>query len=281
MKLPAPASLLNRRAALLLPALLLNGIRPPPAFGSQERTTAQTIGLEDSDSSAIPGLVWGGNRRCDPTDASCTQGGREQELAASQPVPPKLGAKLDRVVLDLTTAGSEPLGRLYLGLSREAAPESVQWFVSLAKGQLTTGLGEDPAKLERSNLVRIERDRAVVLGALTQRGGIKRIEPGVTRPKVVPVQPPQTADSNSISHAAAGLLSVRKGGGSFEFTITPRANTNLDRDNIVVGSVLDAESMAVLERLNNLPTNNYDRGPLVAVKVAHVTVLDGEAEGGA
>ena len=57
-----------------------------------------------------------------------------------------------------------------MGLSREAAPESVQWFVSLAKGQLTTGLGEDPAKLERSNLVRIERDRAVVLGALTQRG---------------------------------------------------------------------------------------------------------------
>ena len=82
MKLPA--SLLSRRAALLLPALLLNR---RPAFAGQERTTAQTIGLEDSDSSAIPGLVWGGNRRCDPTDASCTQGGREQELAASQPVP--------------------------------------------------------------------------------------------------------------------------------------------------------------------------------------------------
>ena len=206
MKLPAPASLLSRRAALLLPALLLNGIRPPPAFGSQERTTAQTIGLEDSDSSAIPGLVWGGNRRCDPTDASCTQGGREQELAASQPVPPKLGAKLERVVLDLTTAGSEPLGRLYLGLSREAAPESVQWFVSLAKGQLTTGLGEDPAKLERSNLVRIERDRAVVLGALTQRGGIKRIEPGVTRPKVVPVQPPQTAEVRDMVEQHMGSL---------------------------------------------------------------------------
>jgi len=54
---------------------------------------------------------------------------------------------------------------------------------------------------------------------------------------VFPVAPPLNDDSNGVRHDAAGLLSVRRGGGSFAFTLTPRPNPDLDRDGIVIGQV--------------------------------------------
>ena len=55
--------------------------------------------------------------------------------------------------------------------------------------------------------------------------------------------------------------------------IDARANVELDREWLVIGQVLDAESMRVLARLNALPTNNYDQAPLASVKIARVVPL--------
>ena len=77
--------------------------------------------------------------------------------------------------------------------------------------------------------------------------------------------------TNAIKHGMSGLVSMRRGGGSFELTLTPHANTALDADNLVVGLVLDG--MDVLERLNTLPTNNYDRAPLATVKIIGCKIL--------
>ena len=41
----------------------------------------------------------------------------------------------------------------------------------------------------------------------------------------------------------------------------------------LLAQVLDAAGMSVLERLNNLATNNYNRGTLVVVKVDRIKVL--------
>ena len=49
-----------------------------------------------------------------------------------------------------------------------------------------------------------------------------------------------------------------------QFTLTPRANMALDRENLVIGKVLDADGMELLARLNSLPVNNYDGGPIRA-----------------
>jgi peptidyl-prolyl cis-trans isomerase B (cyclophilin B) len=90
---------------------------------------------------------------------------------------------------------------------------------------------------------------------------------------VFPVTPPPNDDSNAVRHDAAGLLSVRRGGGSFTFTLTPRPNPDLDLDEIVIGQVLTREGMQVLERLNALATNNYSRGALAKVVVERARVL--------
>lgn len=89
----------------------------------------------------------------------------------------------------------------------------------------------------------------------------------------VPVKPPTNDDRNSISHDQPGLLSVRRGGGSFQFTLTPSANPELDRDNLVIGKILDEGSMELLARLNSLPVNNYDGAPLAKVQVSAVRLL--------
>ena len=66
---------------------------------------------------------------------------------------------------------------------------------------------------------------------------------------------------------------MRRGGGSFSFLLTPDANPALDREWIVIGQVLDNESMQILARLNSLPTNNYDQTPLAKMKIERVVPL--------
>lgn len=96
---------------------------------------------------------------------------------------------------------------------------------------------------------------------------------GQTRPVLVPVAPPTNADANEVRHDAAGLISVRRGGGSFAFTLTPRPNPDLDRDYIVIGQVISAQGMKLLERLNGLATNNYNRNALAKVVIERARVL--------
>ena len=102
-------------------------------------------------------------------------------------------------------------------------PTLADAFVRLGRGMLTTGENEEPASLERSTAVRILRNEAVVLGALRKPGGSTLLVAGQTRPQRVPVAPPKYDDDNNLSHDAAGWLSVRRGGGSFEVGLARRS----------------------------------------------------------
>lgn len=264
MRIPS-AQVLSRRLVLMLPALALQPATRPAVA---DRVTAQTVGI---DSDSLLGIVWGGRERCDPTQTTCSKGGVSAVASAVQPVPNVEQLVTDRVALNITVSGV-PAGRITLGLWRDAAPVSVDTFVRLARGTMRNEDDEEPASLIGSGTVRVQRDRAVVLGALTRPGGSTSIVPGRARPVRTPVQPPSNKDLNQLSHSTAGLLSMPRGGGSFQFTLTPRANAALDRENIVIGQVIDQEGMEVLERLNALATNNYDQNALAVVKVSHISL---------
>ena len=60
------------------------------------------------------------------------------------------------------------------------------------------------------------------------------------------------SDSNGLRHDRAGLPSMPRGGGAFDFGLTLGADPSLDRDNLVVGQLLAGGD--VLEALNALPT---------------------------
>lgn len=261
----------NRRAAGALLTTLWASALPPAAWAG-DRITAQSVGIDQKPLGDFS-IVWGGNKRCDPTDTGCGQGGRSdaESVAQVQPLPNLSNVKVtDRVSLEVSVS-SQSEGTLVIGLFREEAPNAVDTFVRLCAGTLKNEPEEEPAGLARSTAARVIRDRALVLGSLKQQGGSTQLVAGRTRPQRFPVQPPLYSDANGLSHTAAGLVSVRRGGGSFEITITPRANTDLDREWIVIGEVLDG--MELLERLNVVPTNNYDRQPLVTIKVERVFIL--------
>ncbi len=50
------------------------------------------------------------------------------------------------------------------------------------------------------------------------------------------VAAPRNEDANALKHVA-GSVSIRKGGGEFEFTIAPGPSQELDEENIVIGQV--------------------------------------------
>ena len=49
---------------------------------------------------------------------------------------------------------------------------------------------------------------------------------------------------------------MRRGGGSFDFTIAPRPNADLDKGNIIIGKVI--EGVDVIEEINDIPTSRED-----------------------
>jgi len=238
------------------------------------RIRSQSVGITQR--SALLGdytFVWGVKGTCDPLDPTCSEKGNLTGLAV-QSIPPEKQKVTDRVRFDISL-GRKKEGALTFGLWREAAPDAVDAFVKLSKLEYKPLPDDAPAGYRGASLVKIQNDRFIQFGSLQQTGGSTKFVRGVSAPQTVPCAPPVTSDKpNGISHDAAGYLSVRKGGGSFDFSITTRANPDLDRDNIVIGELTDEDSMRLLERLNILPVNKYSGGgPLANVDINRVQVL--------
>ena len=83
-----------------------------------------------------------------------------------------------------------------------------------------------------------------------QRG--KRIDAGALQGKFALRQAPATplTEASTLSHDAAGLLSVKRGGGSFDFGISTAPLPEYDEDFAVIGRVVEGmDSIAALDQL--------------------------------
>ena len=101
-----------------------------------------------------------------------------------------------------------------------------------------------PVSLEGSQVWRIIQDKRIDLGRLAGKFALRRA--------------PITTDANTLRHDTAGVVSARRGGGSFDFTIAPGPNAALDGDNVVFGAVL--EGLDIVDRLNRTPVKLYAGG---------------------
>ena len=159
--------------------------------------------------------------------------------------------------------------RVRLGLFGDDAPESVRIFKQLLEGTLRA-----PCRRDESS-----DDEMVARSALTKKGVYKQCDAGAERPvslaqsqvwrivqgkridagavkgvfamRLPPSTPPDEA--LRLSHDAPGLLSVRRGGGSFDFGLMPAAAPELDDAYVVIGRALDAESLATISAMDVLP----------------------------
>merc|ERR1712242_445399 len=60
-----------------------------------------------------------------------------------------------------------------------------------------------------------------------------------------------TKETNSLRHDVPGRVSMKKGGGTFDFTIAPVADAKwLDKTNVVIGQVL--EGMDLVDAINDV-----------------------------
>lgn len=152
--------------------------------------------------------------------------------------------------------GEAPQQSLMLGLYGGLAPSAVALFEQLCAGTL----GNDLTYVG-SSVSRIEHDKLIIAGSLaggSTRSVSRRIDgTGYVRLEAINRASEFTNnDRNGLSHDRAGLVSVRKGGGEFEFALTPAPNPTLDATRIVIGAVLgdiDGASMRLVAAINDLP----------------------------
>lgn len=173
-------------------------------------------------------------------------------LAVADDAAPPIVTSKARITIAIGTAEPQTMT---VGLYGQAAPQSVQLFLDLCRGSIM-GSGDVGLSYRGSSCTRVERDRTIVLGHLAA-GNAQTIErsidsTGYVRSTLVNLADSYTnEDANGLSHDRAGLLSMRKGGGEFEWVLTPAANPALDSSRIVVGEVL--ENAALVAALNDVP----------------------------
>ena len=214
-----------------------------------------------------------GGHRLQPSRVACarapSRAGFSPRRSRSRPRPPYRARpstpKWDVVALELRIAGADDATapRSEIGLFGRAAPEAVGVFLDLARGELRAPCAE----ADESGPYRIAAGKRRVERECRSLGGLgvsyvgsqvwrivrgKRVDFGRVSSDFAARVPPTTAASDGaesgLRHDAPGVVSMRRGGGAFEFTIAPAANPALDRENVVVGRVL--RGLDVLTRLD-------------------------------
>lgn len=185
-----------------------------------------------------------------PLPDAATAADAETEAPAAAVAASTADAKVtDRVYFDVKIAG-KPRGRLTLGLFGEEAPACVETFKTISSGALK-GRGGRRAGYAYSTGQKVVRDRFVELGHVVQIDAINQ-NAGVAQRQLVQIMPPENRESNGLTHDARGVVSVRRGGGRFEFDIALAEDKRLDKENVVIGRVVGGEE--VLEMLGKVPT---------------------------
>ena len=217
------------------------------------------------DIDAALGIAWGGRDRCDAADPLCGADGQRRDApveAASVPVVDSAVTKITTVTyLDVEIAGS-PAGRITIGLYGDAgASQSASVFASLCDSGLRAGdyflswvkgasITLEPDVSRRVTITLSMPDQAA---AYARRMNLRKPPANFERLRL-----PRSNEGNALSHNQAGLLSVRRGGAGddLEYSVTLRAEPRMDRDHVVIGQLMDTQSMSLLARLGALPARN-------------------------
>ena len=280
--------------------------------GPEERCRAAGNCLEIGEWDGAVGWSWGSKDRCDPNDPRCGANGILMESAPTGEPVPAIQNKITNMVDISFTIGRTEEATIRLGLYGEDAPASVAQFLQFVTSGLRTasdmafqsGMGVEsvPVSLNTGGIVgQIVPNQRVDFGVPLQgaayarsRGMSKVPQEFVPQPRPKPI----TEDPAVVrKHDAAGLLSVPGkgmgyGGSGFEqvdecfessFQITATAVPSMDNNKEgrrVIGQVLDASSMANLQRLSTLAVKKGFRGvipgqntgpPLLNVKITNVS----------
>ena len=242
--------------ALVLPALFaITAALTPPSARAASRPTPYRLNRRSSFSS-FAGVTLA---LLDPW----AQPAHAADAAVAATVTDKIRLEFVQQV----SAEESKMLPMTIGLYGKDAPQAVSAFKALCAGKLAapcpSTLDLSTEIMERTKQSKKAQYRACVGSESipvdytyssvwsVQQG--KRIDAGQVQGKFALRIPPEFArtESAAISHDAAGLLSVRRGGGSFDFGITTAPTPEYDADYMVIGRVIDG--METVEALDAVP----------------------------
>ena len=163
----------------------------------------------------------------------------------------------DHVYFDLSVAG-RPLGRLVIGLFGDDSPESTQIFKKLCRGEYV-GKGGRRAGYRGSTVSRVVKGERIDVGRIRQQFDEGAQFSGMPQRLDAGVAPPTNFEVNSLRHDRQGVVSVKKGGGDFGWSICAgpngcsRVGGGMDDEMLVIGVV--EKGLDIVEKLNEAPTN--------------------------
>ena len=216
-----------------------SSLRPLPPYQTKYRTISAAVALLLLPFSCFADGLHEGVTSADSNDMAIVRPGRVTS----------------EVYLDVSIARSPP-ERITLGIFGDDAPAATKFFLSVCKGDYGEGVSYDGAQVSR-----IQIDKRIDVGKLS-KGGNKKQETwmdGMGKVRIRSVSLASSAthkDSNDFRHDTPGVVSVKKGGGTFDFTIASRTNPVLDAENVVIGKVLSG--MNVVNKINNVPVSKED-----------------------
>lgn len=261
------AALVSSSAPLLIPSLVLGDSKLP----AQKAVGTRRDGI---DLDASLGITWGGRRRCDAREVGCAADGGSAEMPKLA-VPagggrPELPGICE---VQLEVAGEERSLRFKLF---EDAPSALTGDVqallsnSLRRNGFTTSLAF-------GSVLQISRGRNVVLGTRSQSEAFARRKGLRKAPEDFEPFLGSAADSTPVTPAdAAGLVGVRRTGlgEHLEISFTTASSAKAVEDFVVVGRVVDEESMETLSRLDITPVQRSLKNgqPLVKTAISRTAV---------
>lgn len=168
---------------------------------------------------------------------------------------PAVGKITSQAYLDISIARGPP-ERISVGIFGDDAPRSSKFWLSVCKAEYGEGTSYDGSQVSK-----VQKDRIITVGKLARGGGQKQEtwmdEVGKVRIRNVNLAESfVNTDNNELKHDTNGIVSIPKAGGTFEFSIVPRQNAELDNDNLVIGKVLSG--MDVVDKINEIPVSRED-----------------------
>lgn len=165
------------------------------------------------------------------------------------------------VTLDISIARG-PSRPLRIELFQDAPAASVEFFSSLADGTLRApcALGDGP------NIEICEEYQSINVGykgsqlwrlVPNKRMDFGRVDSMFTS-RIPPTIAAEQNDANNgllFKPSTRGAVSIKRGGGAFEFTVTPSYNLSLDteREDLVVVGRIAEDDMAFIDEINAIP----------------------------
>ena len=189
--------------------------------------------------------------------------GAAAAAAASRALPASAAGTLVTLELNVARAPSAPLR---IEILAENAPKSAEYFLALCRGTLRArcadvdepGLARAAASARAQERICLDQqgiDVNLVNSQMWRLVPDKRVDFGRIDSSFAAREPPSfpAESGGDLRPSQRGAVSVKRGGGAFEFTITPKTNPGLDKEELVcVGRVLD-EDLPVLDALNAIP----------------------------